>query len=272
MMKLSKNSEWDKVAGWWDTEAGEQGLWHQRHDIDPVMWKVLGQVRNLRILEIGCGNGYFSRLLAKAGARVTAIDYSSKFIALCQAKEKREHLGIHYLHRDAAKLARLPARQFDIVVANMMLMDLKNYARVIGEVTRVLRVGGRFVFSIVHPVYSDWQHAAIKYEGKEYYARILKKYLSETADDQMHWNNGTSTSHYHRPIQSYLQTAIRSGLLVSDFLEIPTSRPMVRAPSRTKRIMNKTTHFYITTKDRTIKFRSRKETPMFLVIGATKMG
>ena len=74
--KLPK-ADWDKVAKWWDSEAGNIGLWHQQHDIDPVIFKILGDIRDKRILEIGCGNGYFARLLAKKRAKIMAI-YLSK--------------------------------------------------------------------------------------------------------------------------------------------------------------------------------------------------
>lgn len=271
ILRRSKKSEWDKVADFWDEESGDQGGWHQRHDIDPVMRRVLGPVRKRRVLELGCGNGYFSRWLAKAGARVTAIDYSPRFIALCEAREKRDRLGIRFMCRDAAKLTGLPTRHFGLVVANMMLMDVKKFVQVFQEASRVLQPGGRFVFSIVHPIYSDWQHATARYQGKLYYARILKKYLSETGDDRMHWGNGTSTSHYHRPVQSYIRAINHSAMVMSDFVEIASSRPMVRAPRQAKRLTHQKTWHYLSAQDRQIKLRRRNEIPMFLVIGTTKV-
>ena len=50
-----KRSAWESMAEWWDKEASDTGTLHQRTDIDPVIWKLIGSVRDRRILEIGCG-------------------------------------------------------------------------------------------------------------------------------------------------------------------------------------------------------------------------
>ncbi|MBI4426617.1 MAG: class I SAM-dependent methyltransferase [Candidatus Kerfeldbacteria bacterium] len=228
---MTKTVSWDKVAEWWDRAAGETGVWHQEHDIDPVVRRLLGRVKSRVILEIGCGNGYFSRQLARAGAEVTAIDKSKKFVSLAQEKKKRHPLRIHYLQHDAVNLKGLGSLKFDIVLANMVLMDVPHFHQVMKEVARVLKSSGRFVFSIVHPLYSDWQHAVVSYKGKKYYARVLKKYMSETDNDRMHWKSGHATIHYHRPLQSYIHALRDAGFLVRDIYEIRTSRKLVRAPS-----------------------------------------
>ncbi len=94
---------------------------------------------------------------------MTATDVSSKFIQLALQKERRQPLGIRYLVRDAAHLSGM-GNTFDLVVANMVLMDVQPYQRAIREAARALKQNGQFVFSIVHPLYSDWQHAVVSYK------------------------------------------------------------------------------------------------------------
>lgn len=268
---MEKISDWDDVAEWWDRETGEQGVWHQRHDIDPVVRRVLGKVKGKKVLELGCGNGYFARALARAGAAVTAIDGSSRFVSLAKQNEQRKPRGVRYLRRDAAKLVGIRSRTFDNVVANMVFMDIPHFQLAIREASRVLTQGGRLVFSLVHPIYSDWQHAVVTYNGKKYYARILKKYLSETSDDRMYWKIGHTTVHYHRPLQSYFHALRNAGLLIKDLHEVRTSRKLKRAPFAEKRIMDKLTRYYLSREDKKLKQAIRKEIPLFLVVEAVKV-
>lgn len=267
---MKKNSTWDDVAEWWSDEAGESGVWHQEHDIDPVMLKAIGTVRGKKVLEIGCGNGYFARMLARVGAKVTAIDVSPKFIRIAREQERTERLGVRCYVRDAADLKGIRSGQFDLIVSNMALMDIPRFRQAIREASRVVKRGGRFVFSIVHPLYSDWQHESVTYNGRRYFARILKKYLSETADDRSHWKNGHATVHYHRPMQSYVHALRDARLLVKDMFEVCTSRKLQHSVSRNKKIMHKLTRWYLSADDRRQKFATRREIPLFLVVESVR--
>lgn len=269
-MKDLTRSSWDDVAEWWDQEAGDAGVWHQRHDIDPVVVRTLGSVRGKKVLEIGCGNGYFSRRLARAGASVTACDLTKTFIMLARQNELRHRLGIRFLQRDAADLKGIRMARFDVVLSNMMLMDVRRYRSAFKEASRVLKHNGRLIFSIIHPLYSDWQHQVVTYKGRKYYARILKKYLSETDTDRAHWKNGHDTVHYHRPLQSYVHALHDAGMTVSNLHEVPTRRKLVRAPSAEKRVMNKLTKYYISSRDKAWRQFTQKEIPLFLVVEAVK--
>ena len=78
---------WEEMAAWWDEQQGDEGdLWH-RTLIDPTLFRVLGPVEGLHLLDLACGNGYIARKLARSGARVTAVDASAPIIKLAQARE-----------------------------------------------------------------------------------------------------------------------------------------------------------------------------------------
>ncbi len=77
---LSKEGGWEELSDWYDMKQGEEGdLWH-RALIDPTVLRLLGEVSDKDVLDLGCGNGYLSRGLAKQGARVTAVDSNPKII------------------------------------------------------------------------------------------------------------------------------------------------------------------------------------------------
>jgi len=145
--KLPK-SEWDNVADWWDSEVGDDGAWHQIHSIDPQMFELIGNIKGKQVLEIGCGNGYFARKLAIKGAKVIGVDISRKLLSYGIRKEKLRPLGVKYLQRDASNLNSLKSSSFDVVISNMAVMDIKDMDKTAKESSRVLRKGGRFIFSL----------------------------------------------------------------------------------------------------------------------------
>ena len=65
---------WNRVADDWQIQVGSDGDANRRLNSDPVLWKFVGDVRGLRVLDAGCGTGYLSIKLAKHGIKeLTAI-------------------------------------------------------------------------------------------------------------------------------------------------------------------------------------------------------
>lgn len=269
--KLSK-AEWDKVAEWWDAEAGNTGAWHQLHDIDPAIFQILGNVKNKKIIEIGCGNGYFAGLLAKRGAKVTAIDLSIKLLAFAIEREKTKPLGIKYLVRDAANLHGIESNSFDIAVANMSLMDIADAEGAIKEVSRTLKKSGRFIFSITHPVFRDFRPhwVIIKEDGKKYFARAISKYLTSAAEKHILWASGVKTTIYHRSVEAYFKYLRDANFLIGDFKEITTNKSVTKAKEEDRNVKFLRSK-YQTLSEKKMKEFAGKEIPLFLVIGARKV-
>ncbi len=120
----------------------------------PPVLALCQPVAGLRILDLGCGEGYCARQLRRSGAaEVIGIDISGSMIAAAQREEGREPLGIRFLEGNAIELSRFVKGPFDALLA----MFCYNYltaaetATSFAEVFRVLRPGGRFVFAVPHP-------------------------------------------------------------------------------------------------------------------------
>ena len=92
----------------------------RRHVEAFSFFRMLGNVAGRSVLDLACGEGFYTRLIKKAGATtVTGVDISAEMIALAQASEAADSLGIDYICSDVAELPELGA--FDVVSAAYLL-------------------------------------------------------------------------------------------------------------------------------------------------------
>ena len=228
---MGEREELEGFGAWYDEKQGDSGdPWH-RTLIDPGLFARIGPVRvGVRVLDLGCGNGYISRRLARSGARVVGVDQSTELIERARAREAAEPLGITYHHADAADLLMLSDRSFDLAVANMSLIDFADAAGAIREVGRLLVPGGRFVFSISHPCFdvdtrSDWLvEAAV---GPPRVFRKVTGYRephAETYRWELPDGRTARTVGYHRPLAWYVKQLRAAGFVVVD-VEEPAPSP-----------------------------------------------
>ena len=255
--------DWEGLSDWYDGKQGETGdLWH-RTLIDPVLLKVIGECRGKEVLDLGCGNGYLSRMLARRGARVTGVDASLRMIRNAKAHDPDDSLKVRYIQSDAGKLRRIPDAKFDLVFANMSLMDMADAESAIGEAARVLRRGGRFVASISHPCFdimsnSGWvAEKAISKPAVVY--RKVRGYRRPFSED-VPWNLGDDkrgyTRSFHRPLNWY------AGALHAHEMAITA----LEEPEPTKEFIEKEQE-----KQGDLDGAGLQEVPLHLVIEAIKL-
>jgi ubiquinone/menaquinone biosynthesis C-methylase UbiE len=216
---LDKNEvrkEWDNSAKAW-ADFVRTGKDHDREDLNnPATFELIGNIKGLAVLDLACGEGYNTRILARKGAKVTGIDFSDKQIELARQEERRENLGIEYMVMDAADLTILPDSSFDLVTCFMALQDVENYRKAVSETSRVLKLNGRFVFSIPHPCFEK-----IALDGKRINA--ADAYFEEMMFP-IHWNmerlsTPFRTFSFHRTLTDYFDILNKSRLYVSKLIE-----------------------------------------------------
>jgi ubiquinone/menaquinone biosynthesis C-methylase UbiE len=214
--------DWDDLSDWYDKKQGDQGdLWH-RALIDPVLLKLIGDCTGKEVLDLGCGNGYLARRLARTGAGVTAIDSSAKMIENARAHDPENILRIVYIHRDADQLDMIADASFDLVYANMSLMDIEDAEGAVSEVSRVLKRGGRFVASISHPYFdngsnSGWVTEKTSGEPRKTYRKIraYRKPFTENIPWKLEHNESKYTQSFHRPLNWYARILSFHGLTIA---------------------------------------------------------
>ena len=116
--------------------------------------KLLGHVEGKRILDLGCGAGTNAIALARAGAKVIAVDASADQIAEARAAAERAEIKVEVHHAPLAELAFIRADTIDAVVSAYGLTTVADVDRVFRQVDRVLKPECHFVLSLPHPAFA----------------------------------------------------------------------------------------------------------------------
>lgn len=240
--------EWDLASdSWADFVRGGKDYCREYMN-NPAIFKIIGNVKGKQVLDLCCGEGYNTRILARRGGKVVGVDFAEKMIELARLKEEEEKTGISYFVSDATNLREFRSESFDIVTCIMALMDIECYEEAISEVARVLRKSGRFVFSIPHPCFewgetasgeqiAEWKYVegTGKKEEKEALHLEIKNYFG-IARCEIRWNmkrlaKPFKTTSFHRTLTDYSQALYKKGFLLSRLVEPkPTSKGVSKFP------------------------------------------
>jgi ubiquinone/menaquinone biosynthesis C-methylase UbiE len=217
---------WDRFADIYSANHTEQGDIHKEVFLNPTLFTLMGTVKNKRVLDAGCGEGYLSRLLAKSEAIVTAVDSSPRMIEI--AKERTQNdLLIDYKEGNCEGLNFLEDKSFDLIVSNMVFQDLENYEKAFQEMYRLLANGGYFIFSILHPCFvtpeSGWEKTR---DGKKLHWNV-DKYFYEGAYEQR-LGDKEKMLFFHRTLTSYVNTLIKTGFYLESIVEPKPSDEMLK--------------------------------------------
>lgn len=218
----------------WDIHAEElaskytsQGDRHREVFLNPVLLPLLGSVETRRILDAGCGEGYLSRILARKGAEVVAVDYSRTMLDIARRRTPGE-LPIEYFYGNCEDLHFLKSETFDSIVSNMVLQDLADYEKALEEMYRLLVKGGFCILSIMHPCFTTPECGWVKNEnGKKLYWKV-DHYFREGVFEQpwpIHAKQGVLL--FHRTLTSYFRAIKRTGFIIEDLIEPKPSEKMI---------------------------------------------
>lgn len=187
---------WDDSADAWH-EFVEAGLdVHRTHVHGPALLEACLPVAGRRALDLGCGQGWFSRQLAAAGAQVTALDWSARLIEHARALEAAAPLGIEYLVLDAAAIGEgFAPSSFELICGCMSLADMPAPGAVLAAATRLLAPGGRLVFSVPNPVTDSPHRVWRRDEQGSKLALEIDRYFEAPAE-LLQWQMARLRTHF----------------------------------------------------------------------------
>jgi SAM-dependent methyltransferase len=177
---------WNTNADAWVRLARAGYDTYRDHLNTPAFFDMLPDVHGLLGLDIGCGEGHNTRLLAGRGARVIAIDISEGFIRHAGQREVQEPLGIGYQVASAVELPFADS-SFDFATGFMSFMDIPETDLVLGEAYRVLKPDGFLQFSITHPCFDTPHRRNLRDENGLTYAFEVGDYFRNLQGDIMEW-------------------------------------------------------------------------------------
>jgi SAM-dependent methyltransferase len=239
-------ASWDEVAFDYHKTVGETGDSYHRTYVNPVIFDILGDVQDLSILDLACGQGYLSRILARKGAKVVGVDLSEKMIEIAQDSEASEPLGVKYIQCNSGNMHEVPDSSMDYIVSTFGFHDIKEIEATIAECNRVLKVGGKLVFAIPHPL----SYARREKDDDGYYLK-MKHYMSVQEIPHPKYKDSKVMA-YHRPLSFYFEKAFSDGLQMIAFREITAELSRGR-PIKDKQLLS-----------------YKQEIPGFLVVGFVK--
>lgn len=230
MDHLEAGAFWNANAETW-TKLSRAGYDIYRDQLNtPAFLALLPPVEGLTGLDIGCGEGHNTRLVARRGANMTGLDIAETFIRHARAEEARAPLGITYVHGSAVELPFADGA-FDFATAFMSLMDVPETERALEEAFRVLRPGGWMQFSLTHPCFNPPHRRNLRDEDRITYAIEVGDYFVDARGRIDEWIFGAAPEamrrqlpmfqvpRFHRPLGEWLNLLVAAGFTLEKFAE-----------------------------------------------------
>ncbi|RYD15441.1 MAG: bifunctional 2-polyprenyl-6-hydroxyphenol methylase/3-demethylubiquinol 3-O-methyltransferase UbiG [Lysobacteraceae bacterium] len=168
----AETAKFDRLAaGWWDPDGESRPL----HDLNPVRHAYVADrvaLNGARALDVGCGGGILSESLARAGARVTAIDLAPAVLDVARLHLHESGLEVDYRETSVESLAESMPGAFDLVTCMEMLEHVPDPGSVIRACATLLKPGGTLFLSTLNRTPLAFGAAIV---GAEHVLRLLPR-------------------------------------------------------------------------------------------------
>lgn len=189
--------------------------------------KLLPDFKGKRVLDLGCGYGWHCIYAAENGAEyVLGTDISEKMLKV--AAEKNGHESIEY-RCAAMEDLKFADSSFDIVISSLAFHYIKDFPPLVKNISRFLREGGNFVFSVEHPVFTSYGTQDWYYDGEGNILHFpVDRYYYEGEREAVFL--GEKVTKYHRTLTTYLNTLLESGFIIKNIVEPQPPEDMLHIP------------------------------------------
>ena len=223
---------WDFSAPGWLDAMGDRGDATRRHVLDAPMLAALPDQG--RVIDIGCGEGRFCRMMNARGLEPVGLDPTSELIGAAKSKDPAGS----YVQASGEALP-FENECFDAAVFYLSLIDIPDFRSAIAEAARVLRPGGLMLVANLHA------HATARprdWPGEGGHWVIEEGVHKHLAVDEIQLERGVPTAwdgiritNYHRPLSAYLGAFLAAGLTLRQFEDPPFTGPEGEAKEKFRR-------------------------------------
>ncbi len=246
-------TSWGNVAGWYDDVVNDPDS-YQVQVILPNVVRITAPKKGDKVLDLACGQGFFSHALAAQGAIVTGIDISPELVSL--AKKHAGHTEEFFVS-SADDLSKFKNKSFDSVVCVLAIQNIERMNEAFREVGRILKDGGKFVLVINHPAFripgrTSWgfdEKANVQY-------RRVDGYMAESRT-QIDMHSGKEitevTYSFHHPLQTYSKMLANSAFVIRRIEEWMSHKESEKGPRKSA------------------EDKARNEIPLFMCLECVKI-
>jgi SAM-dependent methyltransferase len=199
----------------------------------PATLSLLPEIKNKKILDIGCAGGWYTKYLLDNGASVTAIDVNKNMVEITKRRTQNKCPVILADINNGFDF--IPDGSIDVVLASLVLHYIKDIEKAFSEINRILKTDGEIIFSIHHPL---MEFVLFK---RENYMEI------ELLEDE--WIMGEEkikVRFYRRPLNKMLQPLIDKGFYIEKIAEPePAKEFKEKLPEAYERLLKKPNFLFI---------------------------
>jgi SAM-dependent methyltransferase len=162
----------------------------------PALLSLMPRLKGLRVLDAGCGTGWFTEYFATEGASVTGLDISEQMVERTKARVPTATV----IQANLADPLKLENELFDLILSSLTLQYLESWTLTFNEFNRILKANGIFIFSVHHP-FEEFELA-----GENYFEVEERKRTRGTVS-------------FRRPLSSMTETLYQTGFVIERVLE-----------------------------------------------------
>jgi len=248
-----QDTSWEKSSKWYKKIVGSDGHYFHQAIIFPKIKQLIDFEKIKSVLDLACGQGIFERQINQK-KEYTGVDISKSLIE--EAKNRSTNENHQFLMADVSKKLPLKENYFDLITIILALQNIKNIDGVVENAFTHLKLGGRFLIVLNHPIFriprqSSW---GVDIKSKLQYRRI-DRYMSSLEIPIMtnpgQFNKSEMTWSFHSPLSKYSQILYEKGFLIEKIEEWVSDKKSMGPMAK-------------------MEDRARNEIPMFMAILAIK--
>ncbi len=227
---------WNHNSAHWDDYMGEGNDF-----VEVLCWPAIEELLSIQpgqlVLDIACGNGLTSRRLGRLGARVVAFDIAQEMVEYARKRSMPEDGDIRYLVLDANDeegMRGLSNEKFDCALSNMALFDMAEIEPLFRSLYSLLKPGGHFVFSMMHPCFNQVLTTLFGEREEQDGVEVSTYGVRTVAYMTPYMRRGLALRdqplpqpYFHRPLDALLNVGLRAGFVLSGIEEraFPATHP-----------------------------------------------
>lgn len=255
---MDTRTSWGGVADWYDDVVNDEDS-YQMKVILPNLMRLVAPEPGMAVLDIACGQGFFSHAAAAAGARVTGIDIAPELVAI--AKKHAGHSeDFHVMSAD--DLSRLGSASYDAAYCVLAIQNIEHMPKALKEAGRVVKKGGRLVLVLNHPAFripgkSSWgvdEAAGVQYRRVDEYISESRKAMDmKPGQTAQKGSPSELTYSFHRPLQAYSKSLANAGFAILRIEEWVSHKQSEKGPRKA------------------MEDKARKEIPIFMCLECVRL-